>query len=196
MTIQEKLRHFKATTIEDVRQDCASDMEAFRKSLDNHYEQHTAAKTAQIHEQLRLEKENALREIGRAVSSRQTEIRRQLSNHEAELKNQLFKTAEKHLLSFMAGEEYERWLVKGIEEAKTLAGDSPLCVTVSPEDRKRVPALEKTCRLSITVADRSFIGGFRCTIPEKNILIDNSFLSSLTSLKNSFTMNPGGQSHE
>ena len=196
MTIQEKLRHFKATTIEDVRQDAALEMEAFRKALDDHYEQHTAAKKAEIREQLRLEKENAQREAGRTVSSRQTEIRRQLSSHADELKNRLFKSAEKHLLSFMEGSEYETWLLAGIEEAKSVAGSSPLYVSLSPEDRERIPSLENRCGLSIAVADQSFIGGFRCTIPEKNILIDNSFLSGLTSLKSSFSMSPGGQSHE
>ena len=196
MTIQEKLRHFKAATIEDVRQDSILELETCQKALNDHYEQHTAAKKTEIREKLRLEKENAQREIGKVVSSRQTEIRRQLSNHAEELKSQLFKEAEKHLLSFMAGSEYEKWLLTGIEEAKTAAGDSPLYVSLSPEDKNRISLLESKSGLSLQVAEQSFIGGFRCTIPEKNILIDNSFLSSLTSLKNSFSMNPGGQSHE
>ena len=48
---------------------------------------------------------------------------------------------------------------------------------------------------TVEISDEPFMGGIKATIPAKNILIDNSFLSAYEKLKKEFKFD-GGLSHE
>ena len=80
----------------------------------------------------------------------------------------------------MAGPEYLDYLCAQIKEIQEFAGQDQVAISLSCNDGDKLSVLTEKTGAELTVsAGSNFIGGIRAAIPEKNIMIDNSFLRLL-----------------
>ena len=112
-----------------------------------------------------------------------------------ELKEKLFVEMKDRLARFAESSDYQRLLVRQLKEAIAFCqgrrGDSlHRSFRCGAEDQSGGRG-----SAPITVSSYSFMGGTRAVIPERNILIDNSFETKLAEAKENFKLR-GGTANE
>ena len=195
MTIDEKLRHFYDVTVEEARADASAALEDHRHHLEKLLKEHKAASRENARLQVKAETENARREVNKALSAQQLTIKRDWTKKQNELKEKLFVEVKNHLEQFTATPQYEEYLCRVIEEAREFAGEDELFIYLSPEDSSLLHDMITRTRFPLQIAQESFMGGIKATIPSKNILIDHSFLGNYEAVYKQFKFD-GGPKHE
>ena len=95
----------------------------------------------------------------------------------------------------MQSPEYLDYLCKQIRNVQEFAGTDPVHISISSGDSDKLDILTAKTGAELTLSKDDFIGGVRAAIPEKNIMIDNSFLEELESMRKEFKFD-GGLNHE
>ena len=108
-----------------------------------------------------------------------------------ELKETLFVEVKQKAQAFMETPEYMDYLCKQIQEVKSFAGEDEIQISLSSGDSSKLEALSQKTGAELTVSSDDFIGGIRAAIPQKNIMIDNSFLEGLESMRKEFKFDGG-----
>ena len=90
MTTEEKLQHFYEVSMESAREESEKALEEYRAALSQMLAEHKEDKQKNAGGQLKLETENAKREINKALSAEQLHIKRRLSKKQQELREELF----------------------------------------------------------------------------------------------------------
>lgn len=191
MTTQEKLQHFYDISIESAKEEASSELENYKKTLDRMFEEHKQEKEQQAANQLKVEAENAKREINKALSAEQLHIKRRLSKKQQALRDEIFTEVKNMVESLVGTSEYEIWLEDKIKEAKQLAGNDTLEIFISPADSGYRESLMARTGLLISISETPFMGGIIATIPSKNILIDNSFKTLYENAREEFHFDGG-----
>ena len=111
------------------------------------------------------------------------------------LKEKLFKEVREKLTAYKKDPSYEEYLERKIREAVTFAGNDKLTLYLDPSDEAHKASLEQKLSVTLTISAMPFLGGVRAVIPEKNILIDNSFETLLNEERENFIFH-GGVEHE
>ena len=145
--------------------------------------------------QIKAETENATREVNKALSAEQLTLRRDWTAKQNELRNELFVEVKNHLEDFMESPEYQDYLCTRIQKAREFAGNDEIFIFLSPEDTALQRSIVAKTGFTVELSKEPFMGGIKATIPAKNILIDNSFMSAYEKLKKEFKFD-GGLSHE
>ena len=188
MTIEEKLQHFYDVSVEEASGSASQALEEHKKHLAKMFSDH---KQTRQQAQIKAETENAKREVNKALSAQQLTLKRNLTARENELKDELFVEVKERLTQFMSTTEYEDYLVRKIKEAVDFAKDDELFIFLSPEDEGLKHTMMARTGFPVQISKEPFIGGIRATIPSKNILIDNSFMESLHTLRKEFSFDGG-----
>ncbi len=191
MTIEEKLQHFYDTSVEEAYQEASQAIEAHQKSLDEMLSEHKKSRKQSAEAEVKAEAENARREVNKALSAEQLTIKRNWTKKQNELKEALFLEVKELLENFMKTAEYDDYLCKKINEARTFAGKDQLHIYLAPSDAAKLETLSSQTGFSLEVSEDPFMGGIRAVIPEKNILIDNSFLETFQTMKKEFKFDGG-----
>ena len=176
MTIEEKLQHFYDTSVAEAQTEAENTLEAHKKSLEEMLEKHKESRKMDAEAQIKAETENATREVNKALSAEQLTLRRDWTAKQNELRNELFVEVKNHLEDFMESPEYQDYLC-------------------TPEDTALQRSIVAKTGFAVEISKEPFMGGIKATIPAKNILIDNSFMSAYEKLKKEFKFD-GGLSHE
>lgn len=195
MTINEKLEHFYDAAVEAARTEAQQKLDMHKEKLAKTFAEHKRAAIENADAQVKAEAENAKREINKALSAEQLSIKRQWTKKQNDLKAELFVEVKNQLEAFMKTSAYEDFLCKKINEAKAFAGDDRIIIYVDSADESRVHSLTARTGMPLVVAESSFMGGIKATIPDKNILIDDSFLEVFDALQKEFKFD-GGPNHE
>lgn len=195
MTIEEKLEHFYDVSVKEAEKEAQQQLEKHQEHLEQILCEHKEIKQKEAELAVKTEAENARHEINKALSAEQLTIKRNWTQKQNELKSRLFSEVQEHLDAFMATPAYDEFLCQKILEAREFAQDDKIQIYVGLPDAHKVKFLEEKTGLPIQVAQKSFRGGMKAVIPEKNILIDNSFSSAFEALKKEFTFE-GGLKHE
>lgn len=195
MTIDEKLQHFYDVSIEEAKEDAAKEIQEHRESLARMLEEHKHARRQGAEAEIKAEADHVRREINKALSAEQITLKREWSKKQEELKENLFSLVRKKAESFMAGPEYLDYLCAQIKEIQEFAGQDQVEISLSCSDGDKLSVLTEKTGTELTVSQDNFIGGIRAAIPEKNIMIDNSFLEELSSMRKEFKFD-GGLKHE
>ena len=178
MTIEEKLQHFYDTSVAEAQTEAENTLEAHKKSLEEMFEKHKES-----------------RKVNKALSAEQLTLRRDWTAKQTELKNELFVEVKNHLENFMESPAYQDYLCSRIQKAREFAGNDEIFIYLSAEDTALQRSIVAKTGFTVEISDEPFMGGIKATIPAKNILIDNSFLSAYEKLKKEFKFD-GGLSHE
>ncbi len=195
MTIEEKLTHFYDTSVEEARHQAEKEVQEHKESLDAAMEEHKKMALENAASSRKAEIANARREINKALSAEQLNIRRDWTARQRRLKEKLFSEVREQILKFMESSCYEEYLCSKIEEAVCFAEHDEIQIYLSREDEPRLKSLTIKTGFPLRLSGDSFIGGIKAVIPEKNILIDNSFEEGYNTAYRDFKFN-GGPAHE
>lgn len=195
MTVEEKLQHFYNVSVEEAKKEADLQVEEHRRFLKQQLEEHKKEKQHQSLQEISTEIDNARREVNKALSAEQFLIKQNWSKKQLALKEQLFSEVKERLKAFCSSTDYENYLKDKIVAAGEFAQGDEIRIYVTPEDSSRIEKLTKETGFPIEAAKESFLGGIRAIIPEKNILINYSFLDSFNTLRKEFTFD-GGLHHE
>lgn len=191
MTTEEKLQHFYDVSMESAREEAQKALEEYRRALDDMFEEHKKEKEKSAELRLKLETENAKREINKALSAEQLHIKRKLSKKQQELREKIFIDLQAKLEIFRKSSDYPQWLEEKIKEAQNIAASDEIQIYLSKIDENLKESIEAETGISIQLSEEPFMGGMRAVIPAKNILIDQTFLTMFESEKEEFNFDGG-----
>ena len=195
MTAEEKLQHFYEVSMDTAREEASKAIADYKKTLEAEMEQHKKEKQAASENQFKIGSENAAREINKALSAEHLHIKRRLSRKQQKLKERLFAEVMESLEGFTKSPEYPDWLEKKIRESLEIAQEDEVQVYLTASDAPLAEEIKRRTGIVPLIAETPFLGGIRAVIPGKNILIDNTFLTSFENEKENFNFY-GGPRHE
>lgn len=187
MTTEEKLQHFLDTCMEDARTRSSRMLDEYMSAQEQIFEEHKADTQRQNQMLLSQESEKIQREINKQLAIAQLDLKRMLGQTQEELKDKLFVELRDMLAHFLETAEYQQLLEQQISQAVEFAGDDPVIIYLDPADQDKLQRLAlHHGKASITISEYSFAGGCRAVIPNRHILIDNSFQTKLAEAKEKF----------
>ena len=195
MTIDEKLQHFYEVSIVEAKEDAAQAIQAHKENLSQMLEEHKQSQRQTADAQIKAEAEHVRREVNKALSAEQITLKRNWSQKQEEMKQKLFAEVKALADKFMQTPEYDDYLCRKITEASAFAEGDEIHIFLSAADKDRLESLKEKTGVSLTVSEEAFTGGIRAEIPGKNILIDDSFSTSLENMCKEFKFD-GGSNHE
>ena len=195
MTIDEKLQHFYDVLYRGSKRRCRKKIQEHRESLSQMLNEHKDARRQGAEAEIKAEADHVRREINKALATEQITLKRHWSRKQEELKDNLFSAVRKKVDAFMQSPEYLDYLCKQIRNVQEFAGTDPVYISISSGDSDKLDILTAKTGAELTLSKDDFIGGVRAAIPEKNIMIDNSFLEELESMRKEFKFD-GGLNHE
>ena len=195
MTTEEKLEHFYDVSVGEAKAEADKLLEDYKKDLDKQFAAHKKEKAKERETIIKTESDRASREINKALSSSQLEIKRHWTKKQNALKDQLFSEVMDLLKDFMKTPGYDKYLAGKIAQAMEFAQDDELNIYLAPGDRDKLSALSLQTGHELEISSEDFIGGIRATIPHKNILIDNSFQGAYQQARQEFNFD-GGLTYE
>ena len=181
MTIEEKIAHLQAASMEEARAEGNAITKQHRDALEHLFEEHREEAIRQSETRIKAETTNAKQQLNMATSKAQIELKRELSKTQSELKRQLFQEVNQLMKEYMITEDYRRLLITHIEKAARFANGEPLTIYINPSDADKKEYLEEHTGLTLTVSKEDFTGGIRAVIHGRNILIDHSFKGAVES---------------
>lgn len=188
MTLDEKLDNFYHSAIDDATAQSIRILESYEQSLKEMCQEKKNELKNQAELKLRTETENLVREKNKNLSNEAINIKRSLSEKSKEKIDILFVDVEKKLAEYMKTPAYTELLVNKIKEAISFANGSALTIYINPSDEHLKKELETITGVELTISNTDFMGGIRCVIPDRHILIDNSFTSKLKEEKTNFKL--------
>lgn len=191
MTLEEKLSHLQASSMEAARSEGNAIIDNYRDALEKVFKDHKEEMHWQSETRIKAEQSNARHMLNQAAARTQLELKRKTGKVQVELKDKIFKEALALVQDFMQTEDYEDYLVKSIRKAAEFAPGEETTIYINPSDEKRLSSLEKITGTRLTVSTEDFIGGTRAVIRDRNILIDNSFKTQLHNEYDKFIFSGG-----
>lgn len=195
MTIDEKLQHFYEVSIEEAKEDAALAIQEHKQHLAQKLEEHRQAGRQNAEAEIKAETGHVHREVNKALSAEQITLKRDWSRKQEELKEALFAEVKDKVQHFVTTAEYDEYLCKQITEVVSFAEEDEIRIFLSSSDKTKANDLARKTGVPLLVSDEDFLGGIRAEIPQKNILIDNSFSADLASMCKTFKFD-GGLNHE
>lgn len=188
MTIEEKMEHFRSMSLESANSQSAESLSSYKQSLDEELEIHKESA-----KQLAEESKRALLNQVRAASkkelaSAQMMIRKSLTQKQASVKAQVFDTVREKLAAYRKTPEYISLLMKQIQKVMSEFGNFDITIYLDPDDAALLDDLKAKTGGNIEIYKSQFLGGTRTIIPEKNILVDDSFKTRLAEEQDKFTI--------
>lgn len=193
MTTEEKLKHFQDICITDARERSGKMLDDYMNALEASYEEHVADARRRARMQVEAETEKLEREINKRLSIAQLDLKREVSRKQEGLKEKLFVELRDRLANFMETQEYQQLLEQQVKAAKDFAGDEELIIYMDPSDADKARRIAMHHNAVIKISEYSFNGGTRAVVPEKHILIDNSFETKLQEARHDFKFDLGGK---
>ena len=191
MTLEEKLSHLQASSMEEARAEGNAIIDNYREALEKVFKDHKEEMRWQAETRIKAEQSNARHMLNQANARTQLELKRKTGKVQVELKDKIFKEAHMLVNEYMQTDEYEAYLVKSIRKATEFAPGEDMTIYINPSDEPRLSSLEKVTGTRLTVSSEDFIGGTRAVIRERNILIDNSFSTLLRNEYDKFIFSGG-----
>lgn len=195
MTTEEKLQHFYEVSMDTAREEATKVLDEYKAALETEMERHKQEKQAASESQFKIDSDNAAREINKALSAEHLHIKRKLSKKQQKLKESIFAEVEELLDDFSKKPEYTDWLEDKIKQSLEIAENDSVQIYLTAKDSAKAKELTKRTGITPLISETDFLGGIRAVIPEKNILIDNTFLTAFENEKERFNFD-GGFTHE
>ena len=195
MTTEEKLQHFYEVSMDTAREEATKVLDEYKAALETEMERHKQEKQAASESQFKIDSDNAAREINKALSAEHLHIKRKLSKKQQKLKESIFAEVEELLDDFSKKPEYTDWLEDKIKQSLEIAENDSVQIYLTAKDSAKAEELTNRTGITALISETDFLGGIRAVIPEKNILIDNTFLTAFENEKERFNFD-GGFTHE
>lgn len=187
MKIEEKLQQFRKIAIESARTKSNREVDDYKNTLDETFLEYKEMKEKQREEYLKAERVNLLKEKNKTISLEQIRIKHEYSQRSEELKNKLFSEVWDQLANYMRSMNYETLLVKLIMKDLEYAKGEPITIYIDPADADHLRSLQTKVGFPLQVSEYSFGGGIRAVLPNRRILLDDSFNTKLEEVKENFS---------
>lgn len=191
MTLDEKIAHLQAASMAEARAEGNSIIDSYRDALEKVFQEHKEEMIQQSELRIRSEKINTRQQLSQAAAKAQLELKRQYGKVAQELKDQVFEEANVLVREYMKTDEYIDFMAACIRKALAFANGEPVTIYINPTDISHKDALEAETGTSLTVSKEDFVGGIRCVIRGRNVLIDNSFKTQLRNEYDNFMFRGG-----
>lgn len=191
MTLEEKIEHLQAVSMEEARAEGNAIIDNYRAALEKVLEDHKEEAILQSKTRIKGETVNARQQLNQATAKAQLELKRKQGKIQQELKDKIFEEAMTMVYDYMKTEAYEDFLVKCIRKAVDFAAGEQMTIYINPSDEQKQSDLEEACGTHLTISAEDFIGGIRAVIRGRNILIDNSFKTQLRNEYDRFLFSGG-----
>lgn len=179
MTLEEKIAHLQASSMEQARAEGNAIIDSHRDALEKLFQDHKAEAEHQAETRIKAESTNAKLRYNQAMAKSQLEIKRRQGKVQQELKDKIFDETRSLLDDYMKTDAYNDFLAACIRHAVNFAGSDSVTIYINPSDASKLKSLEQITGASLTVSTEDFIGGMRAVIRKRNVLIDNSFKTQL-----------------
>lgn len=179
MTLEEKLAHLQASSMEEARAEGNAIIDNYRSALEKVLNDHKEEAKLQSQTRIKTETVNAKQQLNQAASKAQLELKRKMSKSQQELKDRLFEEVRALTLDYMQTPAYKEYLVATIRKAISFAPGEEMTIYINASDVDMKETLEQETGAGLTVSTEDFIGGTRAVIRGRNILIDNSFKTQI-----------------
>ena len=186
MTIDEKLQRFTEITLAEIQKKADAELEEHKKLLKEQANAHKRTMYQNAEAEVHSEAEHVSKEINIALANEKLSLRRRYTRRQNELEDKVFDEVLDKLNSFMATSKYEDLLVRKINDAIEYAGEDNLYIYLSTNDASRLNKLIERTGFPLQVSEEAFIGGIKARIPDRNILIDESFQGAIDTLHKEF----------
>lgn len=187
MTTEEKLNYFLEVSVRSATKQSNAIVTDYQDALDQIFEQHKTDAIKRAELEVTLGMASLEHDKNKTLSKEQIRIKKESSQLQEDLKEKLFAEVKDLLEQYMATQDYQKLLIKQIQEAKAFAGTEEMIIYIDPADSDRLFDLETAANTPLTISEYSFMGGIRAIIPSRNLLIDQSFETKFHELKESFT---------
>ncbi len=191
MTLEEKIEHLQAVSMEEARAEGNAIIDNYRAALEKVLEDHKEEALLQSETRIKGETVNARQQLNQATAKAQLELKRKQGKIQQELKDKIFEETMSLVSDYMKTEAYEDFLIKCIRKAVRFAAGAEMTIYINPSDEQKRSDLEDACGARLTVSAEDFIGGVRAVIRGRNILIDNSFKTQLRNEYDRFLFSGG-----
>lgn len=188
MNINDKLQHFMEVSMNSALQKKSALVEEYKNGLDIQFENYKNDATKKWEIQKNTQTESIRREFSKDFSLQQQHIRRKLTHKKDELKSLLFDEVQALLNNYFETEDYTNLLINEIKTSIEIAPDSEITIYIDPLDADKKDYLEAKTGVVISISKYSFGRGMRAIIPDRNILVDNSFNYKIDEIKNDYTI--------
>lgn len=186
MTIEEKMEHFRSLSLESANNQSAESLCNYKKSLDEELLIHkeTAKKLSEDSKRARINQVRA--NAKKNLASSQMTIKKQLTQKQSEIKFNIFELVRNKISEYRKTSEYMELLNSQISKICNDYKELNFTIYIDSGDSHLLNPLKETFHVNIQVYEKDFLGGTRTIIPERNILIDNSFKTRLAEAQENF----------
>ncbi len=188
MTIEEKMEHFRKLSLDSANTKSAESLSSYKQSLDEELEVHKESATQLAEESKRARLNQIRANSKKELASAQMMIKKNLTQKQAAIKTQVFDLVREKISEYRKTPEYVSYLTNQIHDLMNTYHDFNITIYIDPADESLLDDLKKATGGNIQLYDKEFLGGTRTIIPEKNILVDNSFKSRLADEQEKFTI--------
>ncbi len=194
MTTDEKLQHFQKNAMNHARAIRSKIVDDYTNRLQEIYNEHVISETRKADLKIQIEKDDLRRHLNSELSKESMELKASFSKRHATLVKELFEEACAKLVDFMKTAAYVDLLEKQIHYILNFAGELSAEIYLNASDIALKEQLAKKTNATLLISDEDFIGGTKAMIPATSVLIDHSFLTSLTNMRSNYQL--GGISNE
>ena len=188
MTIEEKMDHFRSLSLESASSKSAESLSSYKQSLDDDLELHKET-ASQLAEESKKALMNQVRANSKKkLSSEQMKIKKELTQKQSAIKIEVFDRVREKLLEYRKTNDYLVYLENKIKKIMSEYSDVDITIYIDPNDSSLLDELKSKTGGNIEIYNKEFLGGTRTIVPEKNILIDNSFKTRLADQQDLFAI--------
>lgn len=188
MTIEEKMEHFRSISLESANNQSVESLSNYKKSLDDELEIHKETARHLSEESKRARMNQVRANAKKSLASSQMAIKKQLTNKQSEIKSKIFELVRDKIAEYRKTPAYIQLLKSQISNIVNDYKDLDITVYIDSEDSHLLNQLKESFDVNIQVYDKDFLGGTRTIVPERNILIDNSFKTRLVEEQENFAV--------
>ncbi len=188
MTLEEKLVIFEESAINAATAKRTEIVNEYDKTLKADFENKKQILDEKATLKLKAQSEELKRKSNQMLSIEMLNAKRLTSEKAVALTDALFEDVKNKLIEFKKTPEYEKLLIDQILYAVDFAENMPMTVYLDESDKAISGKLWKLTNQDLTISEAPFIGGTRAVIHDKNILIDNSFLTRINEIKEEFVI--------
>ena len=182
MTIEEKMDHFRSLSLESASSKSAESLSSYKQSLDDE----TASQLAEESKKALMNQVRA--NSKKKLSSEQMKIKKELTQKQSAIKIEVFDRVREKLLEYRKTNDYLVYLENQIKNIMSEYSDVDITIYIDPNDSSLLDELKSKTGGNIEIYNKEFLGGTRTIVPEKNILIDNSFKTRLADQQDLFAI--------
>lgn len=179
MQIEEKLEVFRNFTIDVAKEESERQIAEYEESCNREIEMFRQNALAKLEHKIRSEEHSIRRQMNSRVSGEMLRQKRILDECKRQWREKLFAEVRKLLAEYQKTEKYREYLISKIKLARELAEEEEVIIYINPSDADKKAELEGWTGEELVISKIDFGGGIRAVIRERNILIDESFVTKL-----------------